>query len=79
MTGKDVKRQVMGALDAPYDAMGEENAREARATLAPCIVLTPEEAERVRSVVLRKGWSEIKEGEQSEALALLSPDEAGDE
>ena len=74
-SGADVKRQVMDYLFAAL-------ALDVRADLALCVVLTVEEAAKLRAVILdvpgskaSKAWS----AKATEALALLAPEtEAGE-
>jgi hypothetical protein len=70
MTGQDVKRQVMNELEA-WPTVGYNGLR---AALAPCIVLTAEEAEGLRKAIFHPGGS----GPWDEALALLTFKEASD-
>lgn len=85
MTGTDVKRQVMEAGDGLADATEwrEDEPyivgwREARAALAPCVVLTAEERDKIGRA-LQGGFAFNTDKEMAEALALLTQTEAGDE
>jgi len=78
MTGADVKRQVMDALilvqrTASSHALVTQHAK-AKDALAPCVVLTREEAD---SILRRLSFSPVNV--PASVRALLSPDEAGDE
>ena len=79
MTGEDVKRQVTAALETTTLT---DFVEDALAALSPCVVLTREEADPIWA------WLAQVTPEQAKALglvdptpflALLSPDEAGDE
>ena len=75
MSGASVKRQVMEALDAAertLDAAFHQpvkgDCNEARYALAPCVVLSPEEAAELKELATRDVWI------NSRALALLTPE-----
>ena len=85
MTGKDVKRRALRELHGASemcDLDGLQTAasqlHRAHHALAPCVVLTPEEREKVWAWCARWATPHDDEGRR-EVLALLTPDEAGDE
>ena len=88
MTGKDVKRQVLEGLnsqrrivnerdDGSFDSVPQAWAADLLLALDDCVVLTREEADGVANYIKFLRGNSI--GVEAKALALLSPDEAGDE
>lgn len=76
MTGADVKRLVEEGLEALAFAASRpgmaEDAEMLLAALAPCVVLTAEEAAELRGTVERFGVDTY--GERDRAIALLAPE-----